>query len=63
MVWCVVCLYPVFRVAGWTVGESRAPVLAGVVDGDAYGRRYLVGGIDVHVTTLLSRHAPGEPLF
>ena len=33
--------------AGETAGESRTPVLAGVIDGGAFRRRFLVGGIDV----------------
>jgi hypothetical protein len=32
---------------GEAPGEIRTPALAGVVDGGAYGRRYLVGGIDL----------------
>ena len=37
--------------AGETAGESRTPAMAGVVDGGAYGRRSLVGGIDVATPT------------
>ena len=32
---------------GEAAGESRTPVVAGAIDGGAYGRRPLVGGIDV----------------
>ena len=38
--------------AGETAGESRTPAMAGAVDGGAYGRRSLVGGIDVVALTL-----------
>jgi hypothetical protein len=34
--------------------------VVGVVKGGAYGRRFLVGGVDVASLTCLSRHAPGE---
>jgi hypothetical protein len=34
-----------------SAGESRAPAVAGGVDGGAYGRRTLVGGIDVAART------------
>ena len=34
---------------GEAAGESRTPVVAGAIDGGAYGRRPLVGGIDCAV--------------
>ena len=52
VVCCLGCLDLEFRYAGETAGESRTPVVAGVVDGGAYGRRSLVGGIDVVALTL-----------
>ena len=52
VVCCLGCLDPVFRYAGETAGESRTPVVAGVVDGSVYRRRTLVGDIDVAAPTL-----------
>ena len=34
------------------LAKSVLPVVVGVVDGGAYGRRFLVGGIDVVAPTL-----------
>ena len=60
VVCCLDCLDPEFRYAGETAGESRTPVVAGVVDGGAYGRRPLVGGIDVVAPTLHFLTCSGE---
>ena len=46
---CWVCLLLSF--AGENTGESRR--IAGVVDGGTFGRRSLVGGIDVSTHTRL----------
>ena len=38
---------------GENTGESRTLVVAGIVDGGAFGCRFLVGGIDVAILTRL----------
>jgi hypothetical protein len=45
-----------------SVGESHTPAVVGAVDVGAYGRRSLVGGVDVAALTCLSRHTQGETL-
>jgi hypothetical protein len=47
--------------AGEVAGESRTPAVAGVVDGGAYGRRFLVEGVDVALVTCLPKIFLGKP--